>query len=63
MPLNVLQKASDTSTHPDFPGNAWQAVAWDTDLKHALLARTTCNKPLVLYRTEPGKTVVLEDAY
>ena len=62
MSLNVLQKASDTYTHPDFPKNAWYAVSWDTDLKHALLARTICNKPLVMYRTESGKPVILEDA-
>jgi phenylpropionate dioxygenase-like ring-hydroxylating dioxygenase large terminal subunit len=49
-------------THPAFPLNAWYAAAWDSELKHALLSRTVCNQKLVLYRTEAGAPVALEDA-
>lgn len=45
-----------------FPMNAWYAVAWDVELKQELLARTVCNKKLVLYRKKDGTPVVLEDA-
>ena len=45
-----------------FPTNAWYAVAWDVEAKHELLARTVCNKPLVIYRRSDGAVVVLEDA-
>ncbi len=45
-----------------FPLNAWYAVAWDVELKHELLARKICNKPLVMYRKKDGTPVALEDA-
>lgn len=45
-----------------FPMNAWYAAAWDVELKHELLPRTICNKPLVLYRREDGTAAALEDA-
>jgi len=45
-----------------FPLNAWYAAAWDAELKHELLARTICNKKMVMYRAETGEAVVLEDA-
>ena len=45
-----------------FPMNAWHAAAWDVEVKHALLARTVCDTPLVLYRTSEGQVVALEDA-
>lgn len=45
-----------------FPMNAWYAAAWDVELKHKLLARTICNKPLVLFRKKDGTAVALEDA-
>lgn len=45
-----------------FPINAWYAAAWDYELAHALLPRTICNQKLVLYRTEAGDPVALEDA-
>lgn len=45
-----------------FPLNAWYATAWDTEVKRALLARTICNKKLVIYRTESGDPAVLDDA-
>ena len=60
--FQILPKATATYAKADFPRDAWYAVAWDTDLKHELLARTVCNKPLVMYRTAEGKPVVLEDA-
>ncbi|MFK7946933.1 MAG: Rieske 2Fe-2S domain-containing protein [Saprospiraceae bacterium] len=45
-----------------FPMNAWYAVAWDVEVKNALLARKICNKSLVLYRKQDGTPVALEDA-
>ena len=47
---------------PTFPLNAWYAVAWDTEVKRALLPRTVGNKKLVFYRTAAGQAVALEDA-
>ena len=46
----------------NFPLNAWYAAAWDTEVKRALLARTICNKKIVLYRTADDRAVALEDA-
>ncbi len=45
-----------------FPLNAWYAAAYDVELKPALLARTICNRKLVLYRKRDGSPVALEDA-
>jgi vanillate O-demethylase monooxygenase subunit len=42
--------------------NAWYAATWDVEVKHALLARTVCDTPPVLYRTSEGQVVALEDA-
>jgi vanillate O-demethylase monooxygenase subunit len=47
---------------PTFPLNAWYAAAYDVELKRSLLARTICNKPVVLYRKENGTAVALADA-
>ena len=58
MPKNTTTFTMNES----FPMNAWYAVAWDVELKHELLPRTICNKPLVLYRKNDGTPVVLEDA-
>ncbi|MFX0557840.1 Rieske 2Fe-2S domain-containing protein [Maribacter sp. CXY002] len=55
------QKSTFTMNE-SFPMNAWYAAAWDVELKHELLARTVCNKKLVLYRKKEGAPVVLEDA-
>ena len=33
---------------PTFPLNTWYAIAWDVEVKRDLLARTICNKPVVL---------------
>ncbi|HWH81256.1 MAG TPA: aromatic ring-hydroxylating dioxygenase subunit alpha [Burkholderiaceae bacterium] len=45
-----------------FPLNAWYAAAYDTELKRELLARTVCNRALVLFRRLDGTPAVLEDA-
>lgn len=45
-----------------FPLNAWYAAAWDIEVKRELLARTICNKHLVLYRRRDGRVVALENA-
>ncbi|MAT99834.1 MAG: Rieske (2Fe-2S) protein [Anaerolineaceae bacterium] len=50
------------SREQSFPLNAWYAVAWDVELKRALLPRTICSRPLVLYRKADGTAVALEDA-
>ncbi|MEA5501986.1 aromatic ring-hydroxylating dioxygenase subunit alpha [Halotia wernerae UHCC 0503] len=47
---------------PSYPLNAWYAAAWDVEVKRSLLARTICDRRLVLYRTQDGKPVVLADA-
>ena len=47
---------------PTFPLNAWYAAAWDAEVKRELLARTICNKKIVLYRTQDDRAVALEDA-
>ena len=45
-----------------FPLNAWYAAAYDVEVKRALLARTICERKLVLYRKLDGGVVALEDA-
>ena len=47
---------------PTFPLNAWYAAAYDVELKRALLPRTICSKPIVLYRKENGTPAALADA-
>jgi vanillate O-demethylase monooxygenase subunit len=47
---------------PAYPLNAWYAAAWDVEVKRSLLARTICDRRLVLYRTQYGKPVALADA-
>ena len=44
------------------PLNAWYAAAWDHELTHSLAARTIVGTKMVLYRTEDGRAVALEDA-
>lgn len=58
----MSKKHTTFTMNESFPMNAWYAVAWDTELKHELLPRVICNKPLVLYRKKDGTPVVLEDA-
>ncbi len=45
-----------------YPLNAWYAAAWDVEVKRELLARTICDKPVVLYRKQNGEAVALADA-
>jgi phenylpropionate dioxygenase-like ring-hydroxylating dioxygenase large terminal subunit len=45
-----------------YPLNAWYAAAWDTEVGRTLLARTICERPVVLYRTSEGTPVALADA-
>ena len=51
-----------SQSKPLFPLNAWYAVAWDHEVKHALTPRKLCNLDVVLYRTTAGAVVALEDA-
>ena len=46
----------------DFPLNAWYAAAWDAEVGRALLPKTICDRPMVLYRTTAGAPVALADA-
>ena len=45
-----------------YPLNAWYAAAWDVEVKRALLARTICEKPVIMYRKQDGTAVALADA-
>ena len=42
-----------------FPMNAWYAVAWDVDIKHALFPRTISGKHVVMYRQADGQVTAL----
>ena len=44
-----------------FIQNAWYVAGWDRDFTTTPLARTLLNQPVVLYRTQDGKPVALED--
>jgi len=44
-----------------FLRNAWYVAAFDEEVGRALLARTLLGDPVVLYRTEGGEPVALED--
>jgi phenylpropionate dioxygenase-like ring-hydroxylating dioxygenase large terminal subunit len=57
-----LRPAPRSFAHPDFPLNAWYAAAWDVEVTRALFPRTICGQELVLYRTEAGRVVALQDA-
>jgi phenylpropionate dioxygenase-like ring-hydroxylating dioxygenase large terminal subunit len=48
--------------NPPFPLNAWYAAACDVEVRHELLARTVCTRPMVLYRRADGRAVALEDS-
>lgn len=41
--------------------DTWYAVAWSEDVARTPFARTICNEPLVLFRTEAGAVVAMED--
>lgn len=46
-----------------FPLNAWYAAAWSHEVgRREPLARTVCNKRMVLWRTADGTVAALEDA-
>ena len=60
MPAKNL--GSTTTKVTNFPLNAWYVAAWDFEVTRNPMARTICNKPLALYRTEAGKPVALADA-
>lgn len=44
-----------------YPLNAWYAVAWDSELRHELTARTVCGLDIVLYRQTNGEIAAVED--
>jgi len=44
-----------------WPSNQWYVVAGASEVGRSLLARTICDQHLVLYRTEDGEVVVLDD--
>ena len=44
-----------------FLRNSWYVAAWDREVTRSLLARTFLGEPVVLYRTEEGAPVALED--
>nr|WP_158816783.1 aromatic ring-hydroxylating dioxygenase subunit alpha [Methylocapsa sp. S129] len=50
------------SAQQTFPLNAWYAAAWDHEIKRELLARTICNRKVVLYRKQNGAPAALDDA-
>lgn len=44
-----------------FLKNAWYVAAWSHEIKRELVPRWIAGEPLVLYRTEAGQAVALED--
>ncbi len=54
--------SSTTTKITNYPLNAWYVAAWDHEVTRTPLARTICDRPLALYRTEDGKPVALADA-
>lgn len=61
--MGATNLGSTTTTKiTNFPLNAWYAVAWDYEVGRKPLARTICDTPLALYRTEDGIPVALADA-
>jgi phenylpropionate dioxygenase-like ring-hydroxylating dioxygenase large terminal subunit len=44
-----------------FMTNCWQVAAYSSEVGRSLLRRTITDKPVVLYRTEAGATVAMED--
>lgn len=49
-------------TSSTFPMNAWYVAAWDAEVGRKLLARTICEKDMVLYRKRDGNVSALADA-
>jgi vanillate O-demethylase monooxygenase subunit len=60
--ISEWQEAPPSFAAKDWPLNAWYAAAWGRELGRALLPRTIAGRKLVLYRTEAGSPVALEDA-
>ncbi len=56
------QTTPSGATAQDYPLNAWYAAAYDIELKNELLARTLCDRDLVMYRRADGSPVVLADS-
>ena len=44
-----------------FVRNAWYVAAWDHEVTRSLTRRILLNEPVVLFRTDSGKAVALED--
>jgi vanillate O-demethylase monooxygenase subunit len=44
-----------------FLQNYWYAIAWATEVGRTPFARTVCNEPIVLYRTQAGEAIAMED--
>lgn len=44
-----------------FLKNAWYAAAWETEIGRELLQRWIIGQPVVLFRTEAGEAVAMED--
>lgn len=54
---------SPINERPNFPLNAWYAAAWNHEVgRREPLARTVCNKRIVLWRKADGVISALEDA-
>jgi len=50
------------NTEPyEFLRNCWYVAAWDSEIVGKTLARTITEKPIVIFRTEAGKYVALDD--
>jgi len=45
-----------------FTLNAWYPAAWGHEVERRLIARTICEKDIVLYRRADGAVAALEDA-
>jgi vanillate O-demethylase monooxygenase subunit len=44
-----------------FVRNAWYVAAWDHEVTRTLKRRVLLDEPVVLFRTDAGKPVALED--
>ncbi len=41
--------------------NTWQVAAFASEIKREILARRLCNEPVILWRTQAGRVVAMED--
>ena len=41
--------------------NAWYVAAWSSELVHSLRHLTIMDRPVLLYRTQAGEAVAMED--